>query len=190
MSQFSRRARWLNALFPSSVAPQRTDPSVVSEDVSLVQQYDAGGMAFEQATFPPIHDTATGPLEIRQPEVSIRDFQTVVGITTVSDLFNLDQNLVARIYGCSITVTDGIGAERVFLQVTAPTGSGVGAHVYMFSESLNTVSNPGDLRRFNNDPILLPDMQLNLFFSSGDALSTARVSVCMCVAPVGTVFRI
>ncbi len=43
MSQFSRRARWLNTIFPQSVAPATSDPGIRSDDVSLVQQYDAGG---------------------------------------------------------------------------------------------------------------------------------------------------
>jgi len=44
LSLFSRRARWLNALFPASVAPQVSDPGSVSDDVSLVQPYDGGGI--------------------------------------------------------------------------------------------------------------------------------------------------
>lgn len=44
MTQFSRRAKWLNTLFPASVLPQTGDPGSVSDDVSLVQQYDGGGV--------------------------------------------------------------------------------------------------------------------------------------------------
>lgn len=42
MSQFSRRIRWLQFLFPQSVAPRAQDPGQLSDDVSLVQNYDGG----------------------------------------------------------------------------------------------------------------------------------------------------
>ena len=190
MSQFSRRARWLQQLFTPSVAPTTKDPTQRSDDVSLVQAYDGGGLAIAKTTFPPEHDASGVPLEIRQPEVSIRDFKSKVGITTVSDLFNLGDDLVARIWAANFTLTDGIGAEINYLTVTAPTGFGVGNHLWVFSDPFNNVSSPGDQRRFNHDPILPPGMQLNFFSTGGDASSSGRLTIAMIVAPIGTVFHI
>ena len=190
MSQFSRRARWLKQLFTPSVSPATQDPTQRSDDVSLVQQYDGGGLAIADTIFPVIHDASGAPLEIREPEISIRDFQSKVGITTVSDLFNLGDDLVARIWAANFTLTAGIGAEINYLTVTAPTGSGVGNHLWVFSNPFNNVTSPGDQRRFIHDPILPPGMQMNFFSTGGDASSSGRLTIAMIVAPVGTVFHI
>lgn len=190
MSQFTRRARWLQQLFTPSVAPAVPAPTSLSDDVTLVQQYDGGGLAIAEATFPAIRDASGAPLEIRSPEISIRDYQTKIGITTVSDLFNLGPDLVARIFAANLTLTAGIGAEINYLTVTAPTGSGVGNHLWVFSTPFNNVSSPGDQRRFSHDPILPPGMQLNFFSTGGDASSSGRLTIAMIVAPIGTLFHI
>lgn len=46
MAGFARAAEWLRRIFPPSVNPGTRFPDIVSDDVQLVQQYDAGGIGF------------------------------------------------------------------------------------------------------------------------------------------------
>jgi len=43
MGRFARDAPWLRKLFPPTGTPQTTQPSAVSDDVQLVENYQAGG---------------------------------------------------------------------------------------------------------------------------------------------------
>lgn len=43
MGRFARGAPWLRSLFPPTGAPEVTQPSAVSDDVQLVENYQAGG---------------------------------------------------------------------------------------------------------------------------------------------------
>lgn len=189
MSQFSRRARWLTQLFTQSVAPAKQDPSQLSDDVSLVQPYDGSGWAIEQTSFPVEFDTVAGPLLITEPFVGIMDFTSKVGITTVSDLFSISNDLVARILQISDLLIGGIGAENTFYFVAPPNDSGVSNHIVMMSGSKNIV--PSQTIRQDRalfSPIMLPGTQLSYFFTDGDVSSETRISVAMVIAPVGTVF--
>jgi len=47
---FARDAPWLRKLFPPTTAPQVTQPGAVSDDVQLVENYQAGG----QVALPPL----------------------------------------------------------------------------------------------------------------------------------------
>lgn len=85
MSQFSRRAKWLNALFPASVLPQASDPGVVSDDVSLVQQYDGGSWPI-----PAIEDWFFGP------------FISVAGATGSTQIFQVPEDQVLRIFSIHV----------------------------------------------------------------------------------------
>jgi len=129
MTQFSRRARWLDSLFPQSVAPANPDPSVLSDDVSLTQSYDGGGWGIVEPTFPVERDIpADGPVIITQPEVSIRDFLTLVGIATRSRLFELDSEHYARIYATTRHGIAGTGGDNCHLTISSRSNSGISNH--------------------------------------------------------------
>jgi len=191
LSQFSRRARWLNQLFTSSVAPQVSDPSQVSDDVSLVQPYDGGGIAIAIPTFPPLHDSGVdGPLLFTEPFVGIIDFKSGVGITVQTDIFQLPDTLVARLLSVGLTTLAGSGAEQVSLNATPHNQSGLSDHQCQYSEEMDTTINASPRKFQNVPPILLPGLQLNMFFNSGSVLSFQHITFAMIIAPTGTVFRI
>lgn len=84
MSQFSRRSRWLNALFPASVAPQSSDPGSVSDDVSLVQPYDGSGW----------------PIPARNTWIT--QILSVAGVNTSTVLLLVPPGFVYRLFAASV----------------------------------------------------------------------------------------
>lgn len=193
MSQFSRRAKWLNALFPASVAPQITDPGDVSSDVSLVQQYDAGGLGFSQMTYPAefVANATALPLTINTPEMSIRDIRTAIGAVVASDFFIIGPDVVCRLYGLGFVRTGGVGTSVTQFRVIAPAGSGISEHQIMLTENVDTVALPNPLRVTPPlYPLLLPGTMIMMQHNTGDAATQYRCTFYMCIAPLGTIFSI
>lgn len=191
MSQFSRRARWLESLFPPSVAPRAADPTILSDDVSLVQSYDAGGYGISAPQFNAVFDTVSGAEIIEVPRVGIFDYRGLLGIVTQTDIFSISENLVCRLLSVTYVTDAGIGAEFVSLNATPPAGSGLGNHQVQYSDTFNNTVSPGQRRLFTNvPPVLLPGTQLNVFFNAGDVASSSLISIAMIVAPLGTIFTV
>lgn len=189
MSQFSRRARWLRQLFTQSVSPAQSDPSVVSDDVSLVQTYDGGGVGISEPTFPPERDgdTLTDALLIDQPEVAIRDYVSRIGITTISDMYLMSPDVYARILMISTQLIAGTTPTQQFFDMRPPSGSGVSEHITLISANYAVV--PAGVRipypLFND--LILPGMQLNWNQLTGAAATQVRITIAWIVAPVGAV---
>jgi len=191
LSQFSRRARWLNSLFPASVTPQIQDPGVVSEDVSLVQSYDAGGQGFASLTFPGPEATAGVLVEITNPENSIRDINTVIGATSSTDLFHIADDLVCRLYAVSWIRLAGTMGSVFHLKARAKTGTGVSEHDVMISENVDATVLPNSRHVLPLIvPVLMPGTQVQAQFNTGDSSAQIRLTFMMCVAPLGTIFTI
>ena len=166
MAGFSRRARWLNALFPASEIPAVTDPSTLSDDVSLVQSYDGGGMSFRERTamFFQVDKTGDGVsvFVIQVPEDSLCRLYavsvfTIVGPVSTVQLFAVepDKNIAAML---------------------APE---------VASPAVAAGSIPFDLNR----AIVLPpgsNLQGNQF--GGGAGTVIRYTAYAVIAPLGTVF--
>ena len=189
MSQFSRRARWLEALFPPSVAPRAADPTLLSDDVSLVQPYDAGGYGFRKITFP----DSVGPtlVEITEPELSIRDMLTTIGAVTSTDLFHIQENLICRILSASFIRVAGAAVAVFRLKVRAQTGSGVSEHDCMIAPSIDATTLPNSRTHIPlTTPLILPGTQVQLQMNTGDVATQYRVTFYMVVAPLGAVFRL
>lgn len=168
MSQFSRRARWLNFLFPASVAPQLTDPGTVSEDVSLTQPYDGGGFSLADVDW---FHFITGPagaigsfvVFTIPPGFMFRwmaaDGQTLAGVTP-QGLFR-------------ITATSGgpsSGEIRATDQVVIPTG--------------------GIIMPLREIRMVPPSSNINFFYNGGDAATIVIARIYGALVPVGTVFYV
>jgi len=143
-------------------------------------------MAIAEATFPDDPSPLGTPLQITEPEVSIRDFLTVIGITSVTDMFALPSGLYARILGLTTILIAGTTPDNFFLEVTAPTGSGVSDHVAILTQNISGVRTDRVPLRVNFD-IIPPGMQVNAESLVGVAATQIRVTFLMIVAPVGAI---
>lgn len=186
MTQFSRRARWLNFIFPQSVSPAQVDPATRSDDVSLVQQYDGGALGFNKPSFPDDPSVLGEPLIITEPEVAIREFLTVVGITTITDMVQMPTGLYARVFAASHKLVAGTKPALTFMELGAPTDSGVSEHRVMFTNGHTNVGNTRKAFRLVTD-IIPPGMQLDVINLTGAADTQYRVSLAWVVAPVGAI---
>jgi len=190
LSQFSRRARWLQDLFTPSVAPHRQDPSVLSDDVSLVQAYDGGGIGVVPPSFPAQRDgEAVGagvPLLIEAPEVSIRSYLTAKGIAINSDMYSLPTGLYARILLLSTNLNDGTTPTTQNFSVNQPTGTPGGGFQANLTHISASVGNPVTARGLMCS-ILPPGMMIKAHHTGGAADTQIRVGLVWIVAPVGMI---
>lgn len=188
MSQFSRRARWLRDLFPASVIPQQVDPNVVSDDVSLVQQYDGGGIGMALATFPTVRDGDVLDVAdvIVEPELATREWITRSGINVNTELCVLATGLYARILGVSCIIADGGSPTRFTLVVGAPTGTGLSEHRQNITATIPEIFNQVNALPLAFD-IIPPGFQLNASQVGGLAATQIRVDVTWIVAPIGAI---
>lgn len=190
MSQFSRRARWLNQIFVPSVAPTTADPSVVSDDVSLVQTYDGGAIGIANPSFPLIRDGAAAgagvPLLIESPEVAIRAYLSPVGININGDMFSLPTGLYARILAFNTNLNAGLSPTAQWETVNVPTGTpGGGFQVNITKRKVVTVSIAESRGLMFN--LLPPGMMLKSHHTNGDASTQLRHQMLWIVAPVGMI---
>lgn len=168
MSQFSRRARWLNFLFPASVAPTVTDPALRSDDVSLVQPYDGSGWGI-----PPLGDWFLGPF--LSPTGGAADTELVaVAADEVFRLFAVSVFTVATLVADAAPIASqvqGAGGVQIAPNQQSP-GLAFGSNVYQF---------PGGM-------ILPPGSFLRGGHFNGNGTTILSWSVYGCRAPSGTVF--
>ena len=169
MTDFSRRARWLNALFPASRAPQVTDPGNRSDDVSLVQQYDSGGLAIARASSAFIvHTTATGA---SGTETIISATETEV-IRCIAAHINLAAGTIPA--SAHLVVRESVGNLDVLVSRRAPTlAVGAGS---VICEPFRQV-------------VLIPGTDLRISWDGGTAPTSVRCRVYFIRAPAGTVFH-
>lgn len=166
MSQFSRRARWLNQLFPQSAAPQETDPGIRSDDVSLVQPYDGGGIAFQDiGTF-------------------CRRFVIPTGITDTIDMILNDANTVFRVYALHVQQLLGTDAS-VAVYIMSPNGDSV---YVAWQDVLQASTRAQPFDKQADFKILGPGQTLTAQTLGGGADSSFGVGVYGVSAPLGTVF--
>jgi len=166
LSQFSRRARWLNQLFPASVVPQQSDPSVVSDDVSLVQSYDGGGLGFQE------------------PSTLIREFIIPIGVADSIDCIVNGENEVSRIYAIGCRQISGTDAT-VFMTIIS--GAGVEIGIGFRDVSVATTTRTPFI--LDSRPLILgPSCTLRGNTLTGGADSLFAVQVYSAQAPLGTVF--
>lgn len=170
MSQFSRRARWLNQLFTASVAPQSSDPAVVSDDVSLVQPYDGSGWPIPQ-----LGDWFSGPF--LSPTGAAADTELIqVADDEVFRLFAISVFTVATLVadaGPIVSQIQGAGGVQIAPNQQSP-GLAFGSNVYQF---------PGGM-------ILPPGSFLRGGHFNGNGTTILSWSVYGCRAPSGTVFYV
>lgn len=211
MTQFSRRARWLDALFPQSVAPANPDPATRSDDVSLVQSYDGGGWGLAEATFPAEIDldVIPGPVVISQAEISIRGVLTEIGAITITPLIEMDRRHYARVFAMTRQGVAG-GApnpDNTFLTINPPTPN-AGNQAVVVSEPENPsagfantvpIGFQGPTGAATNQhywnvvsgPLVIPSGMVLAYHSLGGSATTQwRLITLMQVFPTGAVARI
>lgn len=168
MSLFSRRARWLNALFPASVTPTITDPASRSDDVSLVQPYDGGGYPI-----PPVTNWFT-------------EVTSAVAAGTQLLLLTVGDDQLFRILGCGIQRLAGNNYTRAFLQVRVPNAT----FLVQVSNDIGVVDNIEQGIHQLVMPICPAGSQIFMFADGGNASSQFTATLLGVSVPVGTVFSI
>lgn len=168
MSQFSRRAAWLNTLFPQSVAPAVRDPGQRSDDVSLVQPYDGGAYALAVPVNPTV---ASAPLA-----------NTTFTIHTVPDdevhkMVAVSANFTAGISPTrSEAVIDHSGLEQEF----------VNRLTVLLNPQFTVFSIPS--AGSYGAVILPPGTRLRIRYSGGNGATVVTGQAFLWTAPVGAVF--
>jgi len=164
VSQFVRRARWLQTLFTPSVTPTSKYPGRVSDDVSLVQLYDAAGWG------------------IPDPEQLITSVtSTPAGATRTSTLLTIAPDEIFRILAASVTLSAGTAPTNSVFQLSA-TGT---ATVCVISPHLLPTGNL--IGQEIQLPVLPPGSTLAGTYSGGNASTVLIYRVAGLRLPLGTV---
>jgi len=164
LSQFSRRANWLSKLFPASISPTTKDPGQRSDDVSLVQPYDASGWAFQDSNS------------------WAKRTDVLTGATGFSILQVIDLDSIFRLLGMdTITLVDA--KPSILPSVIDREGTGD-----QFFLAKQTVSSNGGLIFELNTPIIGPGSSIRIDWAGGDGNTQFTVGWYGVLAPLGTVF--
>jgi len=176
LSQFSRRATWLNILFPASVAPQTRDPGQRSDDVSLVQPYDGGGFGFAHSDHLVV---TTGAL-------------TAAAVAEGATILTIGPEEIYRIMGAMVTNLDVTTLQMNFLSVIDRGGTGDQMFLADPIQFNAGGFNPGESRPFNiyNARVLGPDMTVRYDNQVGEVGKQTSYAVFGYLAPVGTAFSV
>jgi len=188
LSQFSRRARWLAQLFTPSVTPNLVNPTSLSDDVSLVQQYDGGGIGMAEATFPPQRDADVDatPEIITEPEVGTREYITRAGITVNTELAVLASGLYARILGVTCMLDASASPTNFNMTVGAPTSVGLSDHRQNITASVPEIFAVPNAIPLAFD-IVPPGFQLNAWTRGGLSGTKVQIDITWIVAPIGAI---
>jgi len=170
LSQFSRRARWLNILFPASVAPTITDPNVRSDDVSLVADYDGGGFGFSNPS------TLCTRSAAQAPSASGGGVLITTGLDEIFRIMALDVITVAG------------GSPRVWF--IAIDKEGTGESVAITQAFGGPAVGEQDNMRNQTATILGPGMTLTFQWINGDVATVVTFGVYGFRAPLGTSFKV
>lgn len=173
MSQFSRRARWLNQLFPASVAPTIRDPGVRSDDVSLTQPYDGSGWG------------------LPGPNDWVRRMVSVTGPTGSIQILNVGPDQIFRLLSADFVVLVGPNPDFVYLNCIDRAGTGD-------QIALSLVENPLGAGATLNEPIAFREVKpivgsscfLRLDWLGGLGATQLALGIYGVLAPVGTVFYV
>lgn len=167
MTQFSRRAKWLNILFPASSAPQVTDPGDRSDDVSLVQQYTGGGWGFGVRT--------------------VRNQLSGIGATGTMDLVSTGEDEVFYI-GAVATLSFADDATQVVLNIR--DDSGVPPRVaYIADPQIIIAAATPPIQVFDHKvKIMGPSSHLRIDWQNGQPGFQFNTTTYGILAPLGTPF--
>lgn len=171
MSQFSRRARWLNVLFPASSAPRTADPGTVSDDVSLVQPYDGGAWPIPEAS----------------SWITLRD--SPVGATGLTTIVTLGPDEVFRFFQMhAFNLIDP--AANFQPQAVVPGSVPLTAAALSDSRATTGIAGTNVVPNNMNRAIVLPPgMRLQVSHFGGGVATQLRYVIYGCRAPAGSVFH-
>jgi len=165
LSQFSRRARWLNQVFPASRAPQTSDPNSVSDDVSLTQPYDGSGWA--------IPDSSQWIIQL----------DSALAASGQVILLAVPEGFVYRLFGAhSFRVTGSTGTSSIAVRdlVSVPNTA------VLLAPQLDIA---GDPKAFEINRAVVVPAGLTItgdFFNGSPTIAAYRMYGCL--VPAGTVF--
>jgi len=170
LTQFSRRARWLNSLFTSSKAPQISDPGTVSDDVSLVQPYDGSGYG------------------ISNPRTWVTQSLTdPAGITGQLDILTVPEDSVYRLFAASGFKVVGVNPFSFLNVIDLISTPNVACQISPIMQDI--VAPDGQFSFDIRNPIVLgPGHTLRIDYIGGSASTVMSYSVFGVLAPIGTVF--
>lgn len=162
----------MNFLFPASHLPATTDPDRLSEDVSLVQQYDGSGWGF------PEDPTNWNTVVLSAAGVDVDTVLVTVPRGFVYRLFAAHVFTLIAPPPVSQLLVGTIGASQTFVALTNRLlVPGVGLGNISFS-----------LHGLNRPIVIGPGMELQGSHFSGGAATVLSYSTYGCLAPLGTVF--
>jgi len=168
---FSRRARWLNGIFPASEAPQIQDPGTRSDDVSLVQPYDGSGWGLNQD---PEEWTFQG------------GNSGTPGSAGTFILVQVPLGFIFRILAASGRFTVG-NNPNIGIQLGRPSNRSILiGRVSQGDMPGIALSTPVAL----NTPIVPGGWDVTGFWDNGDGLTVVEINVMGILAPEGTVFYV
>lgn len=165
MSLFSRRARWLNDLFPASVAPQSSDPSRLSEEVSLVQPYDGSGW------------------DLVNPDDWITTLTLAVGASGNENIRRIDDRNVFRFLSVDVILVAGLAPTSFRIRVTAN-----GVEEVAVTGNVIPLTDGSAIRPVS--PIIGPSTRILAVYVGGDVLTQIRVNLYGLEVPLGSVFYV
>ena len=169
MSQFSRRARWLNVLFPSSVAPRAQDPGRFSDDVSLIQPYDGGGFGLSAADDGDWWHFAL----------------SAVGAADDFVIFTVPDGFIFRwMAGDASTVAGNNPNGNFAVQAITPPFSGA------IAASVNVIISGTVVSRQIEIPIVGPFSEIRFEYANGNAATQILARIYGALAPVGSNFNV
>jgi len=170
LSQFSRRARWLNQLFTASRAPQSQDPNSVSDDVSLVQPYDGSGWG------------------IMDPGQTIVNVQSPLGAVGLTQISAVGRRTIARLLGVGVFHAAGALPTDVKLYLLGQDNNFSVAIGRLYDKPMLTtpMRNPMQFQ----SPMMPPGTILQGHHTGGDAATLVQYTALIMQAPVGTVFYV
>jgi len=166
MSSFVRPAEWLRQLFTQS-RTSWTHPSQVSNDVSLVQPYDGGGLSFQARYF------TVAP---------------AAGLTGTAILTTIPANSVFRLLGIEWETTAGAGTPvcRVLAEDMLGSQCAICTN-HTFGTALNRPESPDNIM----GKVLGPSTIIRFeYFAAGDAATVVSCTIYGILAPQGTVFYV
>lgn len=152
------------------MAPQTHDPSLVSDDVQLVQPYDGSGWGLNS--------------NIAE---SIQVFDSLVGTTQDSEMFIVPPDRVFRLLAVSFFLIAGADPSQIYLICSIPLVANRNVAV---TEMVTTLTSAARAMPSSHTPILLPGTRVRNLHAFGDGLTQTRAEIYIVDAPIGTVFYV
>jgi len=171
MSSFVRPADWLRQLFTQS-RTEPSNPSRVSEDVSLVQPFDGSGWGMVM------------------PDQIVSETPNPAAASGVLLLRTTGKRNIGRILAASVELFAGVTPGHIGISMRLAGAMGVNDEVGI-AVPLTTFGGAIMKNGFNiTSPIIPPDFEVLGTWAGGDAATVLIFQLALVEVPLGTVFYV